>query len=360
MKMRLLAFGIVSLTFLAGCAGPMTPFGSVSVFGERAEKEGDREIASELDLLSGPRVRFTPQRQVLHGKAPFTVVIEDPEGVPDDYRFRLTYNGIDISEKFLAKAERIYDPSRRQVKLTTKVLRIIADRENKIRASYWRSEDAKAVSARFLPPICSAFQTAQTIEDTPGFNAPKRMLAFINEHAIEKSLNPHFVAGLIAQESAFDPRAISKNKALGLTQITSLGEAELLKTPVGNWPRYPGLAEMPLPVLKMAIVNGEVNSKNEWRLDPALSILGGVEYLTYLTGYWSRSDKRTLVEQTLGSSEATMGEVLLASYNSGAARVSQAIERKGKAWLEDEELGEARKYVKRVVSYCDYFSNEGD
>jgi hypothetical protein len=40
--------------------------------------------------------------------------------------------------------------------------------------------------------------------------------------------------------------------------------------------------------------------------------------------------------------------------------VSDALEREGTRWLQDEELGEARKYVRQIVSYCDYFEHRED
>jgi soluble lytic murein transglycosylase-like protein len=48
--------------------------------------------------------------------------------------------------------------------------------------------------------------------------------------------------------------------------------------------------------------------------------------------------------------------LLLASYNSGPYRVKRALIRKGPTWLEAKELREAKKYVKKVKSYCYHFS----
>jgi soluble lytic murein transglycosylase-like protein len=185
------------------------------------------------------------------------------------------------------------------------------------------------------------------------------VLQFINQNAQKKKLNPFFVAALVAQESSFDPLALSRNRALGLTQVTSLGESEIIKN-YETWPRYPGLDAMPLPILRMSILTGRVNSGNEWRLNPAHSIEGGVEYLAYLSEYWRRPERRSMIERKLGPSENALSEVMLASYNAGAARVSEALERNGARWLQDEQLGEARKYVRRIVSYCDHFEHRED
>ena len=107
------------------------------------------------------------------------------------------------------------------------------------------------------------------------------------------------------------------------------------------------------------IANGKVNASNEWRLNPGLSIQGGAEYLTYLAEYWSRPDKRAQLEKYVGDDDYALSLVMLASYNSGGSRVSAAIDADGKKWLQDDELGEARKYVRRVASYCDYFGGSG-
>jgi soluble lytic murein transglycosylase-like protein len=117
------------------------------------------------------------------------------------------------------------------------------------------------------------------------------------------------------------------------------------------------LDEMPLALLRLNIMNGRVNATNEWRLNPALSIQGGVEYLTYLSEYWSRPDKRAQIEKALGTDDLAFSEVMLASYNSGATRVSLALDQKGKNYLQEDGLYEARKYVNRVISYCDYFAS---
>jgi soluble lytic murein transglycosylase-like protein len=210
-----------------------------------------------------------------------------------------------------------------------------------------------------MPPSCSAFAANQMLFAIPDFDPPMAVLQLINQSAQRKNLNPFFVAALVAQESSFDPRALSRGKALGLTQVTSLGESEIIKR-FDSWPRYPGLESIPLPLLKVSIMAGRIHSGNEWRLDPAHSIEGGVEYLSYLSDYWSRPDKRAQIERKLGPGENAMSEVMLASYNSGAARVSDALERDGSRWLQDEELGEARKYVRRIVSYCDHFEHRED
>lgn len=344
-----------SFSITTGCVGPMSPFGGLSLrrtpasFKVDAAADGGRHV----------RVRFTPERQVLHGPTTFSLIIEDPMGVPDDAQISITYNGVDVTSSFVSMArESSTDPFRREVRWTTRNLRLPSNEEHLIQAYYRRDTDSAAVTARYMPPICSAFETRGMLARVPQFHPPFEVIQQINQSAIERRLNPYFVAALVAQESGFNPQAVSPSRAVGLTQVTPLGDEELSKR-FQHWPRYPGLKEMPFPILKLAVMGGQIHSGNEWRLDPSRSIEGGVAYLSYLTEYWSRPDKRGLIERRLGPSDTSMSQVILASYNSGAARVGDALRRSGRFYLKDSALSEANRYVNQVISYCDHFENTG-
>ncbi len=343
----ILLFGLV------GCAGPMTPFGGLNSFILSEEPNAKDRPQQEY---SGPQIRFTPHRQVLHGSTSFSVNIFDIDGIPENFGLKVIYNNIDVTQQFLAKSEKVFlDRAHRKIRMTLGSFRLISTKDNSIKVSYWREFKSQAVTAEFQPPRCSAFETFRRLVDLPNFGVDKKIVEHIDLYSRQRNFNPYFMAGLIAQESKFDSRAVSTARAIGLTQVTRLGEAEIIKK-YSNWPRYPGIHEMSFLRLKLGILNGKINQSNEWRLDPTLSILGGVEYVTYLAEQWTKPERRAFVEKHLGRSDNSMSEVILASYNSGATRVSNAIEQGGKKWLKNEELGEARKYVKRVVSYCDYFA----
>lgn len=355
--MRVVTTGCLTLSFfISGCAGPMTPFGAIHGFVPKAKLL----IAS---VISGQgneaRVNFYPRRQLLHASGNFTIEVEDIRGIPENYKLTLIYNGENVTRQFMARAKSEFSKDRRTLKLTSPFLRLPAARENAISVSYQRSAESKAVVSEYEPPACSAFEIVGEVESVEQFKPPERVIASINRASIDRSLNPYFVAGLIAQESAFNPMAISRSKALGLTQITALGEGEVVKK-YSSWPRHPELDAMSVPALRMAILRGKINSKNEWRLDPERSVEGGVEYLTYLSDYWSKPEKRMQLVKHLEIDDRVLSEVMLASYNSGAARVSDAIERRGSDWLKDDQLSEARKYVHRVNSYCYHFTSEGE
>ncbi len=351
--MRFVVFGSLIMSFtLAGCAGPMTPFGALNGLGRRAQTLFSHILPVTSD---GPILHFSPRSQVLHTAMPMSIIIEDATGVPEDFEFTLTYNGEDVTAQFLSKVERAYlDPLHRQLKLTSRSLRLLPGRDNVILAGYRRHAGGELVIRDYAPPTCSAFEAGRSLASLPEFQPGPGVLDSINRYSSGKNLNPFLVAGLIAQESSFDPRALSKSKALGLTQITSLGEGEVVKRG-GDWPRLPEVADMSLLELRLAILGGKIHAGNEWRLNPDLSVRGGVEYLDYISSYWQKPDKRELVDKYLGATDEAFSGLILASYNSGPARVSEALDRKGADWIKDDELNEARRYVGRVSSYCDYF-----
>lgn len=344
----------------------MSPFGSLSLIPEVYPQKG--AVEDPADSIRGPasidgrhiRVRFSPKRQVLHGPSPLTVTIEDPLGVPDDAKIVMTYNGVDVTSSFLAQAKvQASDPGRHEVKWRTSNFRLPSNIDHDIKVSYQRTSTTTPIITKYLPPSCSAFDTKGLLFGVPDFRPPFEIIQQINQSSMDQNLNPFFVAALVAQESGFDPRAVSRSRAIGLTQVTPLGEEEITKR-YNHWPRYPGASQMPFPILKLAVVGGQIHRGNEWRLDPVLSIQGGVAYINYLSNYWQRPEKRSLIERKLGPGDNSLSEVILASYNAGATRVGESLSRNGRKYLTDESLSEANKYVRRVVSYCDHFENQGE
>jgi hypothetical protein len=346
----ILGLSLVTLIDL-GCAGPATPFGAMnwpSFLGG----------TNSSSLAPGYRLKFSPERQVLHSSTDLELMIEDADGVPENPKLQLSYNGKDVTSSFIGKAEKTYtDPSKRRLKMTFKNFRLQLLRDHDIHATYWPSKRQEPVSVIYAPPSCSAFSWNGSLTEVPGFDVDPNLISSIDKLSSGQRYNPFLVAGLIAQESAFNPKAVSRSKALGLTQVTPLGEAEIIGS-YEEWPRYPGISDMGFWSLRSALNNGKIHPKNEWRLDPDLSIRGGVEYLKYLNEYWSRPDKAAFIDKYFHGSEFKRSEILLASYNSGAARVSQALDANGENFLKNKELGEARKYVRKITSYCDYFSQK--
>src|ERR1019366_3879041 len=128
------------------------------------------------------------------------------------------------------------DPQNREIRVSTKYLRLLPERENNILVTYWRNDGSDPITARYLLPTCSAYAKGREVLRIPDFNPPQAVLKVINQNSTRKDLNPFFVSALVAQESAFNPHAVSQVKALGLTQVTSLGESEIIKR-FDSWPR---------------------------------------------------------------------------------------------------------------------------
>ena len=93
-------------------------------------------------------------------------------------------------------------------------------------------------------------------------------------------------------------------------------------------------------------------------MNPRYSLQGGATYISYLKRYWSLPNNEKIVRSLPGDYRRNLSEVILASYNSGAARVKAAIVTKSKDWKKHRKLKEANKYVKKVSSYCYHFSTE--
>lgn len=305
-----------------------------------------------------PKITFTPKRQILHAGTTFDVLVDDPEGIPTNYEIMLLYNGIDLTSKFMMQAEETFEghPATK-LKLSFDHLHLLPDRDNKVEVVYWHSHNDRPSYASFFPPHCSAFKQLK-IATTGDFEVSTKLLDKISNEAVTHHLNPTYVAGLIAQESAFNERAVSTAKAIGLTQITGSGEAQVIK---GNddWPRYPNVNRLPASIVKFRVMAGKINANNEWRLNPDLSVKGGADYISYLNDYWRKPINYGLVANNFHDPDFAITELILASYNSGPSRVNAALQNHGRRWLrDDEELGEARKYVKRVMSFCDFFSKQ--
>lgn len=131
----------------------------------------------------------------------------------------------------------------------------------------------------------------------------------INQFAVEKQLNPWFVAAIIRNESGFKPEALSSSGAMGLMQI------------------------MPETAGWIAKKKEVVNFHNEMLKDPELNISFGCWYLSDL---WQ---------------EFKDEKIVIASYNAGRGQVRSWIE-EGK-WdgvdVDAIPFQETREYVKKVL-----------
>lgn len=308
------------------------------------------------EKLNPATIDFNPTRQVLHGPTEFRVRIRDPLGIPPEHKVVVMHNGYDVSAAFKGQSEKLLLPDQQEIEIAFPMLRIPASEEHEIDVYYFRESSSAAPVARaeYLAPTCSPFQR-DSVANTGSFFVPKKMLYMINRVASKGDYNPSFVTALIAQESGFRNSAVSWAKAMGMTQVTPPAE-QMIISKFPNFPQYPGLNEMTVPHIKALIAAGIVNGNNEWRLDDEMGVKGGVAYLNYVRQYWSSPENKDLIQSVFRNKELGLARVILASYNSGPYRVKRALHRSGARWLDAEDLSEAKRYVRRIFSYCYHFS----
>lgn len=364
---------------LMACAGPATPFGAIDEIvplpffpeyqarqhcvGVLAESPSCRQLlihhlrVSEPGEVREPQVDFIfrPPRQIWHQLSDFTIDVLSETPVSDP-EFQIFYNVNDVTKVFLSHATVTGSEDRLSMRYAFRDLQLPASSQHEISIVFRPNPWAEAVEVNYSEPICRSDEQ-WSVRNTRPFDPDPSLLSLIEHLSIEGSTNPSLISGLIAQESGFEPEAVSWAKAIGLTQVTELADQELEKR-FKNWPRNPDVSEMSVPLIKSMIKIGHINPDNDWRLNPAYSIQGGIEYLGIVSEYWSRADNRAILATLHLDSPDELLNVLLASYNSGPARVKQQIKNLKADWLMSEQLKEANRYVRKIRSYCYHFSRE--
>lgn len=345
----------LSLLFTSGCAGPNTPLGALwAVHPSQVSRTlaSVPEAPNETNGVPGVKIDFKPTRQVLHGPKPLFVRIEDPSGIPDDPRLQVRYDGMDVTKAFMEQAHRLTRSNASELLIRVPVVRLSPNTDHRIEVRYYDSA-GRPSWAFYKPPVCRAFDLKE-VRHTDSFNAENGLLNIIEALSQEAQINPALMTALIAQESGFNPRTVSWAKAIGLTQMTPIAEDEIsAQIPdYQMWPRYKGIDSMSASVIKLMVLTGGINERNDWKLDKQLSVRGGLAYLTFLQKLWSTPEAMARFD------EIERTKLILASYNSGRVRVLAALHRYGKNWLKAPELREARLYVNRIFSYCDFFSQD--
>jgi len=347
----------------AGCAGPTSPFGGIHSFSKSSEEQaalkGGPTWKERLNNLieSAPQIKIEPTRQVLHQSHDIRVRIYDPKGIPTKSEFKVFYGGYNVSNQLVSRVNQEMSPDRHSMIITYEDVRIPSQQNQSIEFLYRRSQDDRAFVEALRPPSCS-FRDQWDVRSTGRFQTSKELLSTLHEIAEREKWNPSFVAGLIAQESAFNTKAVSYAKAIGLTQITPIADLEL-KRYYPAWPRSPIIERYPAGVIKSFAKSGKLNPQNDWRLDPTRSIEGSIQLLEVMEDFWKMKSNRTLLQESLkDQEEAERVNVLLASYHSGPERVRRAIVELGPKYLQSNELNGARVYVKKVQSFCFHFAHE--
>lgn len=371
------AVRMATYVFLAGslsaCAGPTTPFGAIHdlLFASKTklpvspDKSNEaKELQGEFfspQALSKATISFYPERQLLHKTSDFKVKITDPEGIPSEAEIKIFYQEYDVTETFKNRALHIVNIDKTELTLEYNHLRLLSDRPNHVRFVYRRQPGAIAAVADYLAPYCS-FDEMNQIHTLGSFTPPKYILKYIEHWSMHEKVNPTLIAGLVAQESSFDTRAVSWAKAIGLTQVTNIADLDLARGAVNtkDWPRSEAIRRYPATVVKGMISAGKITAKDDYRLDPEKSVRGGLLYIKHLETYWRKQKNYQVLQEVFGDPELAMTEVILASYNSGAARVKKALKTKGVNYLNAKNLTEAKKYVRNINSYCFHFGQKSE
>ncbi len=339
------------------CAGPSSPFGALKNILPEVTKV--TENMSHLSPLSKtykePKFAIEPLFQVLHDKSPLFLRIKDPQGIPDDFILKVYFNGYDITERFYRRSTISLNPTRTEVSFDYSSVRLLAGKASMLQFSYQRSENSKEFITNYSKPPCDLFEDA-SVKTTAPFRVKRMTMDEIAMWSKEQSINPAFMTGLIAQESAFNTRAVSWSKAVGLTQVTPIANKEIIHN-FKNWPQSERIRRLPAALLKTEIRKGNIRPKDDWRLQSSKSIQGGVKYVDYLVNYWNKKPKQNQLKRVYKNLPIPMTDIVLSSYNSGAARVHVAMKSLGRSYLQSNQLNEARYYVDRVKSYCYHFSN---
>lgn len=342
---------------VCGCAGPSTPLGAPWATTASATRNGPFAFFASLFRVRTSQIRFEPQHQVLHGPSPLRVLITDDSGIRENYRLIVRHNGLDVTPSFLRQAA--IDVRAKEIDIKVPVLRLSANTDHLIEVVYGGNSVELGAYARLEPPVCHAFAQGRTLTKTSGYAPSNGLVGLINSVSERRGFNPAFTAALIAQESSFNPRTVSWAKAIGLTQVTPVAEDEIVAHRT-DWPRYPGINEMPTLFVKALVLSGRVNNTNEWRLDNSKSIHGGLAYAHTLGDRWTSPENMTQIATHFKDTDLALTQLILASYHSGYGRVSAALNRYGASWMSAPELKEARYYVNRILSLCDSFITQGE
>ena len=363
---------LLLVCFLSSCAGPTSPFGKVEpqfikkvhskIDLSHLDSSSSRKVAQKIQLapqnIDQIRIKISPDRQRIHAKSHLKIAIYDPEGLSSSFELKIFYDGNDVTDSFVKNS--IVERNKENNKITYGLqnFRLIPINTNKIIIGYRRNLISPIVYTEYKKPTCD-LRSDEDIENFTLFRNKRKTMSTLRKVAAHKTINPNFLAGLVAQESSFNPNAVSYAKAVGLTQITPIAEKHVVER-YPYFPKHKSANKIPVPLLKSLIVAGSINSKNEWRLNEEYSLIGGAEYLEYIENYWNKEENNWILKKIFGDEKKVINDVILASYNSGSFRVKQSIRKKGKEWLKVKELTEANLYVKRVKSYCHHFAKKDE
>lgn len=349
-KLRKLSLLLILLSVVTGCAGPHNPFGAINPFSLDKDREDVRKHLSRAMLI-----KTYPEYQIYH--RPFDLMVEvfDPEGIPENnFSLDFYYNGQKVQRDWeIVSLKKV---GNNHLVAGIKNLKLLPHHKNIIGIVYSRHDNNKFFYYDYKAPECH-MEGSESLFGLEEFEVSREIAGYIKDATIDKNYSPSFLAGIVAQESAFNPKAVSWAKAIGLTQVTNLAQEHILsESEKQNWPTYPDIEKLSYPRLRYLIMTGKIHARNEWRLNEKYSLLGGLDYVNYIRNYWQKENNQKLLQNTFDKVPIT--DIVLASYNSGPYRVKKALKSLGEQWQEHDELNAARHYVAQVKSYCYEFSKD--
>ncbi|WP_034732800.1 lytic transglycosylase domain-containing protein [Bacteriovorax sp. Seq25_V] len=343
------------------CAGPTNPFGSetISMFLKSEQDKVDdykklsRSPAQEEE--NKVQITFYPEKQNWHDNHDVYVIIKSSKKQLLPQNLRLFWNHKDITTSFKGIREVIFEDKLNMI-IKIKDIRLLPFQDNDITAYYMDSESGIVSSTEYQKPECLLKEESNIVNTDP-FNVKQSFINLVRTESEKANINPNLLIALIAQESGFNPKAVSYAKAIGLTQVTELANKHILDEH-RRWKSDSRIKKLPVPIIRALIELGKINEKNEWRLDRKKSVIGGIEYIKYLENYWKGNI--TLIERVYGTNfnqEQVLTDLILASYNSGPFRIKTRLIKDGRAWKQSKSILEARKYVGKIKSYCNHFAS---
>ena len=97
-----------------------------------------------------------------------------------------------------------------------KNVRLLPHQENEITAYYSDTKGNIVAAQEYNKPECLMNDISE-IKNTNPFTVKKSFLKLVKEESKKANINPNLLTALIAQESGFNPNAVSYAKAVGLT-----------------------------------------------------------------------------------------------------------------------------------------------
>lgn len=350
-KLRSYEIHYIAIIFvLTSCAGPENPFGSNYFISKEFVVNNDITLARNNSI----RIEGSPAVKLFNTDYNLRIKLRTTSKFDQTFRYDIIYNNRKLSRWW--KSENIIISSdRKNAIIQLNKLSLIPGIRNDIIFLFYPNKDTTPLSYHFQAPSCELnYQGPLSFRQnfSKGYSYSRQ----INSSSGLHNINSNLLASLVAQESSFDPKAVSWAKAIGLTQITPLANIDIQKIKP-HWKSYPNITKMSYPTLRYKIFKGQINHVNDWRLNSNRSLEGGAIFLQNLITYWNKKQNKQILERTFKNIPLT--DIVLASYNSGAFRVKRNLLKKKQNWLWANELKEAQKYVMNIKSYCHQLESGG-